>query len=320
MFLTLIVIYCKDVNIFASMMIFLKKLNIANFKNLKSVELSFKNKYICFAGNNGVGKTNLLDSIYYLSIGKSYFNSIDKQNILHEENYFNLKGNYSRKDENVEIFCAFTNRKKITINGNNLEKLSDIVGEIPIVIVTPYDNTLITGGSEERRRFLDMIISQLDKNYLTKLVEYNRTLKQRNAQLKILFENRSKDTSLIEVYDTKLIETGNFIFEKRKSFLENFTAKFYKYYSNISEDKENVQIAYASQLKDNDFEEILKSGFEKDFITQRSNYGIHKDDLELSIFDYPAKKFASQGQQKSFLLALKLAQFDISKGYSKFVG
>lgn len=301
----------RNLHIFAQGMLQLKELHIVNFKNLKQLNLNFETKFTCFVGNNGVGKTNLIDSIYYLSIGKSYFNSIDQQLIRHDETYFNLKGKYLINDETHEIFCAYVNgaKKKIKRNGNDYEKLSDHIGLIPVVIVTPYDNELIMGGSEERRKFVDIILSQLDVKYLKALMLYNKTLKQRNAQLKYMFESEMTDATLIDIYDVQLSKNAKYIYEKRDLFVKDFMPVFEKFYAQLSNSHEDVSVQYNSQLADINYYELLKQNFKKDLIANRTTIGPHKDDLDIGISGYPARKYASQGQQKSILLALKLAQY-----------
>ena len=296
-------------------MLFLKELHSTNFKNLDSLDLHFDSKYVCFAGNNGAGKTNLLDAIHYLAMGKSYFNSIDAQNIRYEESFFNLQCKLERKQEEFDLFCAFVQgmKKKLRNNGKEYEKLADHVGEFPVVIVTPYDNSLISGGSEERRRFLDMIISQMDKTYLDNLLKYNRLLLQRNAQLKKMSEQHLHDRKLLGVYDQMLHEKGQFIYERRLEFVSKFSVLTLDYYSKISDSKEQIYLSYQSQLSEKKLLELFEDNFQKDLHTQRTNVGIHKDDLELNIHGYAAKRFASQGQQKSYLLSMKLAQFKLMK-------
>lgn len=296
-------------------MLFIKELYTENFKNLKSAKIKFDSKYVCFAGNNGAGKTNLLDAIHYLAMGKSYFNSIDLQNINYHKDYFNIKCRIEKQGEDFDLFCAYVKglKKKIKKNEVEYERLSEHVGQFPVVIVTPYDNSLITGGSEERRRFLDMIISQYDSEYLESLFTYNRILQQRNAQLKTMFETGQQNASLLGIYNIQLCEPGEQIYRKRKEFVKVFCDLTLKYYGQISNQKEEISLNYKSQLDDNSLEKQLCESFQKDFYTQRTNVGVHKDDLPLFIHHVPAKRFASQGQQKSYLLSMKIAQFNILK-------
>jgi DNA replication and repair protein RecF len=301
-------------------MISLETLNIENFKNLVSVELTFTHRFICFTGNNGAGKTNLLDALHYLAMGKSYFNTIDSQNINYRKDYFNLRCTANKENQSFEIFCAFVKgmKKKLKCNDKEYDKLSDHIGLFPVVMITPYDNSLITAGSEERRRFMDMIISQYDKEYLQSLQNYNRILQQRNAQLKHMFSHEMNDSSLLDIYNRQMAEPAQFIHRKRMEFMDTFQDQTAANYSKISDDKEQIAIHYKSQLDENDFMESLLNNFQKDYFTQRSNVGIHKDDLLIEIHKHPAKKFASQGQQKSILLAMKLAQFSIIKQIKGF--
>lgn len=299
---------------------FLPSLNIENFKNLISVNLDFTSKYVCFTGDNGAGKTNLLDAIHYISIGKSYFNSIDSLNVNHDANYFNIKGKFKKNNDLDEIFCAYMHNKKKAIKKNNIpyERLSDHVGEYPVVIITPFDNELIMGGSETRRRFLDIIISQLNKKYLENLLSYARTLKQRNAQLKIMSQKNISDRNLLSVYDSLLDQSAIEIYNLRKSFLNSFGDIFSRFYSLISREKESVTLTYKSQLLEKPLKELLDQNFQRDLLLQRTINGIHRDDIEFSINGYPAKRFASQGQQKSYLLALKFSQYEIIKANKGF--
>ena len=296
-------------------MLFLKELHSENFKNLQSFDIKFDSKYVCFAGNNGAGKTNLLDAIHYLAMGKSYFNSIDQQNINYEKDFFNISCSIEKHGEAHALFCAFVKgmKKKIKKDGVDYEKLSDHIGQFPVVMVTPYDNSLITGGSEERRRFLDMIISQFDSEYLNALISYNRLLLQRNAQLKHMFEHENRNAALLDVYNAQLLKPVQLIFTKRQKFIDEFCELTLKYYAQISNQSEQISLKYKSQLIDASLHDLWKESFQKDYFTQRTNVGVHKDDLELEIHGYPAKRFASQGQQKSFLLSMKLAQFSIIK-------
>lgn len=291
----------------------LKELHIQNFKNVKSAHLLFDSKYVFFIGDNGVGKTNLLDSIYYLSLGRSFFNVIENQNVNHDETFFNLKGVFSKEKKLDTIFCAYlrNQRKNIKKNGTPYEKFSAHLGQYPVVMVTPYDIDLIIGGNEERRRFVDIISAQVDRSYFEHLSKYNHSLKQRNAQLKMMNDRNQSENSLISVYDELLDYHGHELFNYRKQFFINFHEHFNKFYSSVSADKETVEIVYKSQLANGQLLKQLKDGFKRDLILQRTNYGIHKDEIDFLINNYPLKKYGSQGQQKSFLMALKLSQFQV---------
>ncbi len=298
---------------------FLKQLSILNFKNYEEAQLEFSEKVNCFLGNNGEGKTNLLDAIYYLSFCKSYFNPIDTQNIKHDEPFFVVEGSYLKEDKKETIYCGLkrNQKKQFKRNKKNYEKLADHIGKIPLVIITPLDIMLIIDGSEVRRKFVDGIISQYDNVYLNNLLAYNKALNHRNLLLKSFWLNRNFEQESLDVWDDQLVQYGQLIFEARKQFIEDFTPIFQKYYTDISKDKEKVELEYRSQLNDGDFTTILKETLSKDRGNHYSNTGIHKDDLVFKLGDFPLKKFGSQGQQKTYLLALKLAQADLIKNISR---
>lgn len=302
-------------------MVFLESIQIDNYKNLESIHLKLEKKFICFTGKNGTGKTNLMDSIHYTSLGKSYFSSNELQNIRFDQDFFHLKSIFHRKNEIFDISCGLIrgDKKVIRRNGESYSRFSEHVGEFPVVMITPYDIELIQNGSEERRRFLDILISQVNKNYLETLVIYVRILKQRNAHLKSLAMNRKPDKSLIEIYNDQLCEAAKPLFETRKEFISQFREMFRKYYAIISNSSESVNLEYISQLNENDLKTLLVKNLHEDIRLERTGYGLHKDDLELTIDNRPVKKFGSQGQQKSFILALKLAEYEfikIKKGYA----
>ncbi len=301
-------------------MLTLGQFEIENYKNLEKVELTFDKQFSCFVGKNGAGKTNLLDAIYYLSFSKSHFQNNDPLNILSGKDYFTLKGKFLLQQKEEEIFCGFAKgrKKKLSRNGDDYETLSAHIGLLPLVIITPDDNSLITGGSEERRKFIDMLISQLDQEYLASLMRYNKALKQRNALLKSMMESGKKNPALVEVYDHELATNGTYIYNSRSKFQEPFSELFLDYYRSIANSGEDIGIKYQSDLANTDFKQLLKVNFDRDFLLQRTDAGIHKDDLVLEIHGYPAKKFASQGQQKTLLLALKLAQYELIKKHKGF--
>lgn len=295
---------------------FLKKLSVINFKNFDSKEFDFDENINCFVGNNGKGKTNVLDAIYFLSFAKSYFNPVTSQNVRHQEEFFFIEGAYKRKDERVDnVICSYKKgqKKLIKLNGKEFEKYSDYIGTIPLVIISPADRDLIIDGSETRRKFMDGVISQLDNSYLKTLINYNRIVSQRNVLLKYFAANRKFDAVSLHVYDVQLQQYGAVIFEKRREFLEKFIPIFKNRYFDICEGKENVNLAYDSKLFDASLTELLLQNIEKDRVLQFTSVGIHKDDLNFTLDNYPIKKYGSQGQQKSFLVALKLAQFDFIK-------
>ena len=294
---------------------YLQQLSLVNFKNISSKTFHFHEKINCFVGNNGVGKTNVLDAIYYLSFAKSYFNSVAVQNIKHGESFFMVEGDYWLKERNEKIVCSLKKgqKKLLKRNGKNYEKFSEHIGQLPLVIISPADRDLVTEGSETRRKFIDGVISQQNKGYLKDLLSYNKVVSQRNALLKYFASNRTFDAVNLEVYDEQLVEYGSRIYKTRKAFLEEFIPIFNEKYEIISGDKEQVNLNYKSQLHDFKFDTLLKKALEKDKILQYTTVGIHKDDLSFEIGNYPIKKFGSQGQQKSYLIALKLAQFQFIK-------
>ena len=292
---------------------FLKELHIENYKNLPSLRVDFTHKFNFFTGLNGAGKTNLLDSIHYLSFGRSYFHRTDSFNIRHNEEYFLIKGFFNKSSKYFQLYCAYKKNHRKVIKKNDIEydRLADHIGEFPVVMITPYDIDLISGGSEERRKFLDVIMSQLDSLFLDNLIRYHRILKQRNARLQSMYEQRINEISLISLYDVQLAELGTKIYEARTAFMDTFNLLFKKYYLLISDDREVVNLKYESQLNNQTLEKMLKDDFRRDLAAQHTCSGIHKDDIEFIIDGHPLKKFGSQGQQKSFLLALKFAQFDV---------
>ncbi|UCE93841.1 MAG: DNA replication/repair protein RecF [Flavobacteriaceae bacterium] len=298
---------------------FLSTISLINFKNFEERSFNFDQRINCLVGNNGVGKTNVLDAIYYLSHTKGYFNSVASQNIKHGKDFFVVDGVYLKEGREEHVHCSLKrgNKKVFKRNGKEYEKLSDHFGLIPLVIISPSDTNLISEGSEFRRKFMDMIISMNDKEYFQDLIHYNKTLSQRNSLLKYFASNFTFDQDNIEIYDEQLCLYGERIFEKRKSFIEEFTPIFNRRYQHIietsvnNEVREEVSFSYRTQLFDSDFRTLLQRQLERDRILQYSSAGIHRDDLLFQINDFPVKKVGSQGQQKSFLIALKLAQFDL---------
>lgn len=300
---------------------FLQKLSLANFKNYTEAELEFSDKINCFVGDNGVGKTNILDAIYYLSFCKSYFNQVDSQNIKHDCDFFAIHGTYqNQKNSADKVSCIQKrNHKKVfRLNKKNYNRLADHIGTIPLVMISPYDRDLINDGSELRRKYIDGVISQFDKVYLNDLINYNKALLQRNTLLKQMFDGRYFDEAELDIWNNKLIVHGDTIFEKRKKFLAEFNPLFEEYYRFLSGTGEKVNIRYESQLHENGFSELLRKSSEKDRITRYTTVGIHKDDLIFTINNFPVKKFGSQGQQKSFVIAIKLAQFEFTRRIKSF--
>lgn len=293
----------------------LKKIAVVNFKNFKGVELTLNSKINCFVGNNGEGKTTLLDAIYYLSFCKSFLNPIDSQNINREENFFILQGEYERKEKIEKIHCGIKKGQKKSFKRNKKEynKLSDHIGLFPLVIISPSDSDLISLGSDLRRKFLDGIISQFDHAYLETLLVYNKAVMQRNALLKYFQKNRTFNQDQLDVWDAQLVKHGEILHEKRKNLVAQLTPVFQHYYRKISGGKEEVELVYESQLAHGEFLILLRNALPDDSRKLFSTVGVHKDDLLFQISGSPIKKFGSQGQQKSFLIALKLAQLEFLK-------
>jgi DNA replication and repair protein RecF len=266
-------------------------------------------------GKNGIGKTNILDAIYHLANGKSYFNPLAVQNIKHGEEFFVIDGEFEINSRMEQIVCSLKKGQKKTLKRNSkpYEKFSDHIGFIPLVIISPADRDLIVEGSETRRKFIDSVISQLDNSYLQKLIQYQKVIIQRNALLKYFALNHVFEKDTLSIYNEQLISFGQTIFEKRKTFLTDFIPIFNKYHQEITNSAETVQLVYQSDLFEKDTFTLLEENLNKDRALQYTSVGVHKDDLSFEIDHYPIKKFGSQGQQKSFLIALKLAQFDFVK-------
>jgi DNA replication and repair protein RecF len=296
----------------------LKKISLFNYKNFSEVNFEFDTKINCFVGKNGIGKTNVLDAIYHLSCGKSYFNPLAVQNIKHGEEFFVIDGEFEKNERNEQIVCSLKkgHKKILKRNGKQYDKFSDHIGFIPLVIISPADRDLIVEGSETRRKFIDSVISQLDSNYLQQLIQYQKILNQRNALLKYFALNHVFDNDTLSIYNEQLNGFGLTIFEKRKQFLDDFIPIFNKHHQAITGLEETVQLVYESQLFEKDLLTLLRESINKDRALHYTSVGIHKDDLSFEIDHYPIKKFGSQGQQKSFLIALKLAQFEFVKKQS----
>jgi len=292
--------------------LFLSKLSLVQFKNYSEASLIFSPKINCFVGDNGVGKTNLLDAIHYLSLTKSYFNTLDQQNIQYGKDFFVIHGKFVKDGKTEKIFCSvrLNKRKIFKRNNKDYERLADHIGFLPVVMISPVDNSLILEGSEQRRRFADTVISLYDKQYLNALIRYNRALLQRNKLLKQFEFKREMINDELELWDNQLIIPGNEIYGKRKEFIECLIPIFQRYYNTISEEKETVRLEYNSSLHEKDFAVILEANREKDRIMQYTTSGIHKDDLVMTLNGHPIKKTGSQGQQKTFLVALKFAKFE----------
>ena len=294
---------------------YLHELKLANFKNYESADLVLSEKVNCFVGLNGAGKTNILDSIYYLSFCKSFFGASDKTNIRHEQDFFSIHGTYSHEDkEDVLVSCIQKRdaQKSFRFNKKEYGRLSDHIGKFPLVMISPYDRDLINEGSELRRKFIDGVISQFDPLYLNALLKYNRALLQRNMQLKQFAESHCFDRELLRLWDEQLILTAGDIHDKRQRFLEEFLPIFQQYYEIVSGGNERVGIGYQSKLSEQSLRDLLDASLRQDCATGYTNVGIHKDDLEFELDGHQLKKFGSQGQQKSFVVSLRLAQFEFN--------
>lgn len=291
----------------------LKRISILNYKNLEQAELSFSRKMNCIIGKNGMGKTNLLDAVYYLSFCKSATNPIDSQNIRHDQDFFVIQGFYETDtQEPEEVYCGLKRKQKKQFKRNKKEytRLSDHIGFIPLVLVSPADSLLIAGGSEERRRFMDVVISQFDREYLEALIRYNKALMQRNTLLKSDIE---PEEELMAVWEEMMATAGTVVYQKRKAFIDEFIPVFQSYYAYISQDREEVSLAYESYAAQGDLLQLIQESRQRDRIMGYSLKGVHKDDLVMQLGEFPIKREGSQGQNKTYLIALKLAQFEFLK-------
>jgi len=289
-----------------------KQISILNFKNLEQVDLTFSPKMNCFFGNNGMGKTNLLDALFYLSFCKNHTNLSDSQLIKHDMDFCVLQGAYLFEDNHPEeIYCGVKRKhhKIFKRNKKEYEKLSEHIGLLPLVMISPADTDLIQGGSDERRKFVDMVISQYDKLYLQSLIRYNKALIQRNSLLKST-DSQSFDSALFEIWEEQLAENGRIIYEKRRQFVIEFLPIFKEFHRFICEAGEGVDLIYQSQLSDADSMSLLAQKRERDKILGYTSVGIHKDDFDFLLDGYLMRKVGSQGQSKTYLIALKLAQFN----------
>ncbi len=299
---------------------YLRNISLLNFKNYSQVELTFSPKINCFVGNNGVGKTNILDAVYYLSLTKSFFNAIDTQNIKYDHDFSVIQGDFEKDGKIEQIYCGIArNRKKqFKRNKKEYQRLADHIGLLPVVMISPADSSLIIEGSSERRRFIDTVIAQYDKPYLEDLINYNKALSQRNRLLKNFSRNNSFSEESMQLWNDQLIPPGERIYGKRVEFIKRLIPIFQHYYDSIAKGGEKVSLSYQSHLNEGDFRELLREAEYKDRILQYTTVGIHKDDLNLKLSGYPIKRVGSQGQQKTYLLALKLAKFEFIKNIVGF--
>ena len=288
---------------------YLEKISLLNFKNIAQEELAFCPGINCLVGDNGAGKTNVVDAVYYLSMCKSSLQMTDGQSIRHGADFFLVEGRYSSDaGRREQVVCSFSRKggKVLKRNGKEYDRLADHVGLIPAVIVSPADSALISDAADERRRYLNAFISQLDRAYLTALMRYNAVLAERNRLLKM-----QPDETMLAIYDRQLVEHGNRIHARRREFAARLQPLVAEYYRRLSDDREQVELLYRSELNERPFEEVLRAARTKDLVNEFTTSGIHRDDLVLRIGGYPLRKYGSQGQQKSFLIALKLAQYAI---------
>ncbi|MFW5726201.1 MAG: DNA replication/repair protein RecF [Bacteroidota bacterium] len=294
-------------------------LSLLQFKNYRQAQIRFVPGINCFTGNNGTGKTNILDAIYYLSFCKSFSNPADTQNILFNEEFFLIQGQYQVNGNTDELYCGVKRGQKKVFKRNKkeYERLSDHIGSYPLVLIYPGDVNLILGGSEERRKFVDGVISQYDREYLHRLIDYNKALMQRNSLLKIFAEKRYFDESSLEIWDEQLINHGTYINQVREEFFRDFREVFRANHAQLSANAEETDILYESALTDQPFDVLLKESRKKDLAIQYTSTGIHKDNLLFELHGQPLKKFGSQGQQKTYVIALKLAQYQFIREVKK---
>ena len=292
---------------------YLKKVTILNFKNIRSASLDLSPRLNCLIGHNGMGKTNLLDAVYYLSFCRSFFNPIDSQLICHGQDFFMIEGEYATdQGESELLYCGMKRgtKKHFKRNKKEYKKLSEHIGVVPLVFVSPSDTLLVDGGSEERRRLMDVVISQYDRSYMEALGNYNKALQQRNALLKMEDE---PDPALMDIWEHEMALNGEMLYAKRSAFVDDLIPVFQDVYSQISEDKERVSLNYVSHCQRGPLLEVIQRDRFKDRAVGYSLHGVHRDDLEMMLGDYQMKREGSQGQVKTFVLALKLAQFDFLK-------
>lgn len=295
------------------------KLQLNQFKNYEDRSFEFSNKINCFVGKNGIGKTNVLEAIHYLALTKGFGSSLDKHNIQFNKDYFILEAVINNGTELDKVSCIVNTgrKKKIKKNEAEVSKIADYIGYLPLVMISPYDRDLITESADSRRKYIDAILSQVNKAYLNTLIAYNKTLQQRNALLKYFAKNQCYDRNQLEVYNVQLSEYAQYIFHHRKAYVEEIKNRFKEQYKYISNASEEVDMTYKSQLFKGELAVLLDQNVDKDRLLQHTSTGIHRDDLVFTINGNPIKRFGSQGQQKSLLIALKLAQYDYLKNVNK---
>ncbi|MCU7614022.1 DNA replication/repair protein RecF [Chryseobacterium sp. GMJ5] len=293
----------------------IKTLSLLNFKNHSEKKFDFSPQINCFVGNNGAGKTNILDALHYLSVGKSFLGNTDLNNIKSEEDFFTIEAGIQNDDREdiIKVLQPREAKKIIKKNDKSYDRLADHIGYLPSVMISPYDSNLISDSGESRRKFLDSMISQTDSAYLFDLIQYQKTIQQRNALLKYFAKNRIWDRDSLEIYDEPITKSGTKIYEKRKEFVEKLNPIVQNFYQMISGGKETVSVIYESHLLENTFDQLLEDHLERDRMLTYTSKGIHKDDLLFEMNAVLIKKIGSQGQQKSFLISLKLAQMSLIK-------
>ena len=292
---------------------YLEKIELKNFKNYESEIINFSDKINFITGENGSGKTNLLDAIYYLSFTKSAFNKVDENNIKNNGDFFLIRGNYKIDNKSISIDCKYKKNEKKTIlyNQSPYEKISLHLGKIPAIIVAPNDSDLIRNSSYYRRRFFDLIISQIEQDYLQAIINYNKIIKSRNLVLEKFKKKKYVDKNEIQHYDDLLIQLNIYIRNKRSKYLIDFKKKFFEIYDSITKEKHEIEITYKSKVEESIDENIFNKFLDYDILTEKTNFGIHKDDYLFYINNKPIKNFASQGQQKSFIISLKMSEYYI---------
>jgi DNA replication and repair protein RecF len=299
----------------APRMLFLESISVFQFKNYTNRLFSFSERVVGICGNNGVGKTNLLDAIHYLCFTKSYFTRTDANSVQQGRIGFRLEGHFRVDDKSEKTTCVLreNGKKEFSVNDQPYDKFSQHIGRYPCVVIAPDDGLLITGASEERRKFLDAMLSQLDERYLQHLISYTKVLQQRNALLKAFAESGNRNNSLLDVLDEQLLKPGEYIFNKRKEFLVSFLPLVRHLYLDIAKQQEDISLFYESELLKSAFHELLTATRQRDCLAQRTTAGVHRDNIEMTLGNQPFRSIASQGQRKSLLFALKLAEMEVLK-------
>jgi len=302
----------------------LSRLDLTQFRNYEKKELDFRERIVGFCGPNGAGKTNLLDAIYYLCLTKSYFGKSDQANVCFGMNGFRIQGRFSRMDQPFNVVCILreTGKKELLLNDEPYSRFSQHIGKFPVVVVAPDDVSLVSGGSEERRKLIDTILSQVNEEYLQQLIVYTRLLQQRNSLLRQFGEGGRPDMSLLDVLDEQLIRPGQFIYKRRQEFLNGYINEVVRMYKMIAGVAEGLNLQYQSQLNQSSFGELLHSSRDRDLLSQRTSAGPHRDELDIRLGDQQLRYVASQGQRKSLLFALKLAEFEVlrkDKGFEPII-